>query len=363
MFRYQAGSARATSRPSPSPLSEPALPPPPPPRAAPKRSSPRPRRRSRAAAGSRPSTAIGGSSRSIRRTGRRRSAGRARSINQHRLVEAAERGGRPLPLNPHSAEARAVLAVALDWSGQVDRAVQVGLEAVELDRSSPTALAALAEAYSDQYRLREADELLAKALELAPDDPEVLSGRRASSARPAPTTPAPSSRTRGRSSLRRTGRTCTSVWATRSARRSSTTRRWRRSAGRPSCRRPMPAPRAGGAWSTTPARSTSTPSSGSSARIELDPTYATAYAQLAWIHYGRREYDRAEPLFVRAIELDRDGGRVAQYRHALGWIYVSVEAHRRGARAVHPGAGAEPGPPGRPRRAGAAPGRAHRRSR
>jgi tetratricopeptide (TPR) repeat protein len=58
--------------------------------------------------------------------------------------------------------------------------------------------------------------------------------------------------------------------------------------------------------------------------IELDPTYATAYAQLAWIHYGRREYERAEPLFSMAIELDRDGSRVAQYRHALGWIYVTA---------------------------------------
>ena len=59
--------------------------------------------------------------------------------------------------------------------------------------------------------------------------------------------------------------------------------------------------------------------------IELDQTYATAYAQLAWIHYGRREYDRAESLFGRAIELDRDAGRLAQYRHALGWIYVSAK--------------------------------------
>ena len=72
--------------------------------------------------------------------------------------------------------------------------------------------------------------------------------------------------------------------------------------------------------------------------IELDPGYATAYAQLAWIHYGRREYDRAEPLFLRAIELDRDANRVAQYRHALGWIYVtskrSTEAREQFTRAL-----------------------------
>src|SRR3712207_7540628 len=52
------------------------------------------------------------------------------------------------------------------------QSVQLGLEAVELDPRSAAALVALAEAYSDQYRLREADELLAKALELAPDRSE-----------------------------------------------------------------------------------------------------------------------------------------------------------------------------------------------
>ena len=27
---------------------------------------------------------------------------------------------------------------------------------------------------------------------------------------------------------------------------------------------------------------------------------------------------------MKAIELDRDGARLAQYRHALGWIYVAA---------------------------------------
>jgi len=92
--------------------------------------------------------------------------------NQHHVAEAAERGRQAVSMNPQSPDARAALAVALDWGGQLDRASQVGLEALKLDESSPAAVIALAEVYADQYRLREADELLARALEIAADNPE-----------------------------------------------------------------------------------------------------------------------------------------------------------------------------------------------
>ncbi len=208
-------------------------------------------------------------------------------LNEHQVSEAIDRARQALAVGPHSAEARAVLALALDWGGQVDRAAQIAREAVDLDRSVPSALGALAEASADQYRLLEADELLAKALKLAPADPD----------------------------LYRVGQHDDALAAF----------------GRAVELAPQDARAEGGRGMVFYAREEYDPAIASFQRaLELDPGYATAYAQLAWIHYARREYDRAEPLFGRAIELDHDGGRVAQYRHALGWIMVSA---RRSAEA------------------------------
>ncbi len=41
------------------------------------------------------------------------------------------------------------------------------------------------------------------------------------------------------------------------------------------------------------------------------------------IYYQRRDYARAQPLFERAVELERNPARNASYRHALGWIYLA----------------------------------------
>ena len=94
-------------------------------------------------------------------------------LNQNRLDAAVERGRQAVEVAPRSAYARAVLAVALDWSGQVDEASALARQAVQLDARSVAAHAALVEVLTDQYRLREADETLAVALELGPLDPEV----------------------------------------------------------------------------------------------------------------------------------------------------------------------------------------------
>ena len=43
----------------------------------------------------------------------------------------------------------AILAMALDWTGDYDEAIKVALKAVDVDRQSAEAHAALAEAYAD----------------------------------------------------------------------------------------------------------------------------------------------------------------------------------------------------------------------
>jgi tetratricopeptide (TPR) repeat protein len=245
-------------------------------------------------------------------------------VNQHHVVEAAERGRQAVQMNPQSPEARAVYAVALDWGGQVDRAGQVALEAQSLDQTSPAALLALAEVYADQYRLPEADDLLEHAIELAPADPEAF-------------------RTQG--VIRETradyaGAVESYIHATELAptwsylyvslghayRAQELYDQALSAFGRASELSPTDARAEGGKGMVFHAREEYEHAIDRFQRaIELDPTYATAHAKLAWIYYGRREYDRAEPLFLRAIELDRDAGRLAQYRHALGWIYVSTK--------------------------------------
>ena len=226
-------------------------------------------------------------------------------------------------MNPKSADARAALSVALDWSGQIEPAVQAGLEAVELDPRSPAAIVALAEAYSDQYRLREADELLVQALDLAPDDPEVhrvigvLKETRADYAGAV--------ESYGRAIEIAPRWSYLYVSLGHALRAQSQYDEALAAFGKAAELNPMDARAEGGRGMVYYAREEFDHAAARFQRaIELDPTYATAYAQLAWIHYGRREYDRAEPLFAKAIDLDRDGSRVAQYRHALGWIYIAA---------------------------------------
>jgi superkiller protein 3 len=250
-------------------------------------------------------------------------------LNEHRVSEAIDRARQAIAQGPRAAEARAVLAIALDWSGQVDRSAQIAHEAVDLDRSSPAALGALAEASADQYRLLEADELLVRALKLAPDDADLY--RVQGSIREARADYA------GAVDAYRQAIELAPAWSYLYVSLGHALRAQGQhdgalaAFGRAVELAPEDARAEGGRGMVFYAREEYDPAIASFQRaLELDPAYATAYAQLAWIHYARREYDRAEPLFGRAIELDHDGGRVAQYRHALGWIMLSA---RRSAEA------------------------------
>jgi tetratricopeptide (TPR) repeat protein len=244
-------------------------------------------------------------------------------INQHHVAEATERGRQAIAMNPKSAEARAVLAVALDWSGQVERAAQLGLEAIELDRTSPPALIALAEVYADQYRLREADELLAQAQDIVVDDPELYRVQGILRETRADYAGAVESYSRAIDLAPRWSYLYVSLGHAYRVQKQYDEALG--AFGHAVELSPTDARAEGGRGMVYHAREEYEHAIDRFQRaIELDPTYATAYAQLAWVHYGRREYDRAEPLFLRAIELDHDRGRLAQYRHALGWIYLNA---------------------------------------
>jgi len=243
-------------------------------------------------------------------------------VNQHRLADAVERAREAVNRGPRSADARAVLALALDWSGQVDQSVQAGLEAVELNRTNPTAVAALAEAYSDQYRLLEADALLTEALHAAPDDPDLY--RVQGAIREARADYA------GAVDSYRLAIDMAPAWSYlyvnlgHALRAQSQYDQALAAFSRAVELAPEDARAEGGRGMVYYAREEYEPAAASFQRaLALDPAYPTAYAQLAWIHYARREYDLAEPLFGRAIDLDHDAARVAQYRHALGWIMLS----------------------------------------
>lgn len=245
-------------------------------------------------------------------------------LNQHRVSDAIDQGRRAVDQHPTSAEARAALSVALDWSGLIDRAVEVAQEAFELDPSSPRALAALAEAYADEYRLQEADELVVRALALAPDDPEMY--------RVQGVVRETHADYGGAIDAYRQAITMAPNWSYLYVSLGHALRAERSydealaAFGRAAELAPADARAEGGRGMVFRAREEHEAAAEHLHRaIALDPTYATAYAQLGWLHYGRREYEKAEPLFARAIDLDRDGARIAQYRHALGWIYLNTQ--------------------------------------
>jgi tetratricopeptide (TPR) repeat protein len=43
--------------------------------------------------------------------------------------------------------------------------------------------------------------------------------------------------------------------------------------------------------------------------------------------YVQKQYDKAQPNFEKAVALEKDPGRNAEYRHALGWIYLNAKQY------------------------------------
>jgi tetratricopeptide (TPR) repeat protein len=73
-----------------------------------------------------------------------------------------------------SALNKAILAMALDWTGEYDDAIEVALEAVDQDPLSVEAHAVLAEIYADKNNWERALEEAEKAVEMDPNSPMAL---------------------------------------------------------------------------------------------------------------------------------------------------------------------------------------------
>jgi tetratricopeptide (TPR) repeat protein len=243
-------------------------------------------------------------------------------VFSHRYDEAIERAEQAAALAPRSPDARTVLALAHNWNGNSSRALAEAQRAVRADGSVAVAHAYVAEAQTDRYKLPEADAAIHRALELAPNDPEVLRVygylletrqdyaaaidvyERAIAARP------------------RWGHLHLALGHAQRV-----LRRYEDAAlafGRAAEVSPSD-PRAEGALGMMAfdQEDYATAVGHFERAIEIDPSYPTGHGQLGVIYYQRRDYPRAQPLFERAIELERSPARNASYRHALGWIYLA----------------------------------------
>ncbi|HEV7665360.1 MAG TPA: tetratricopeptide repeat protein, partial [Chloroflexota bacterium] len=103
-------------------------------------------------------------------------AGWARAlIYANKAADAIEHAQRAADLEPKSAELQALLALAFDWSGNVDRALTSARRATELDPKLAEGWAYLAEAETDKFKLKEASDALDRATAVGGrDNPEVL---------------------------------------------------------------------------------------------------------------------------------------------------------------------------------------------
>lgn len=240
--------------------------------------------------------------------------------------EAVEQAQKAVDLEPRVSLYQAILSLAQDWAGNPDRAIIAGRRAVELDPTLPAANAYLAEAFTDKYRLPEAQEALDKAMQ-APggkDDPEVLRVQaylqetKADYSAAAATYRKAIERAPERSylylslghALRALKEYDNAIQAFQKA----------------ADLNPQDARAEGGLGMVYYAlEEYDSAQSHLERAIEVDPSYASGYGQLGWVFYVQKQYDRARPNFERAIELEQDPLRNAAYRHALGWIYLSMK--------------------------------------
>jgi tetratricopeptide (TPR) repeat protein len=88
--------------------------------------------------------------------------------------KAEQRARKAVELDPRSAEARAVLCMALDWQSRYAEAQAECEAAVALDPASPTALAYLSEVQTDLGAIAAAQESARMALELDPEHADAL---------------------------------------------------------------------------------------------------------------------------------------------------------------------------------------------
>jgi len=184
---------------------------------------------------------------------------------------------------PESARAWAILGMTYDWLGLPQRAIAYCERAVELDPTLPEAYAFLAEAYIDAGQWYAANETIARAAELAPDNVDVLRNQAYV--------------------LENQGNYSGAIAGYREAlARHETQVHLYLAIGR----------NAGALGNLTVARNAYADA------VEIDPFNVVALDQLGWSHLLLGDYDSARQYLVEALDLDPDA--IDVYGH-LGTLY------------------------------------------
>ncbi len=225
---------------------------------------------------------------------------------------------------------QAVLALAHDWSGNPDRAITVARRAVDLDPKLPEAQAYLAEALTDRYKLRDAEDVLQKAAAAASprENPEVLRVQAYLQETKADYAGAVATYRR---SIQLAPEWSFLYLSLGHALRAQKLYAEASDAFQKAAELNPQDPRAEGGLGMVyyATEEYATAQSHLERSIEIDASYATGYGQLGWVFYVQKQYDRAQPNFERAVELEKDPAKNAAYRHALGWIYLSMKQYDR----------------------------------
>src|ERR1051326_3634940 len=254
-------------------------------------------------------------------------AGWARAlIYENKPAEAVEHAQKAVDLEPKSAEYQAILALAFDWSGNTDRALTAARRATELDPKLPEGWAYLAEAETDKFRLREAADALSHTGTAGSDNAEVLrvqaylAETNADYASAVDLYKRAIQQTPERSflyislghALRALKQFDAAIQAYQQA----------------SDLNPSDARAEGGMGTAYYAMEEYDSAQAHLERsVEIDPNYATGWGQLGWTFYVQKAYDKAQPDFEKAVDLEKDPTRNAEYRHALGWIYLNAKQY------------------------------------
>ncbi len=248
-------------------------------------------------------------------------------VYANKPAEAVERAQKATELEPRVAEYQAILALAHDWSGNPDRAITAARRAIELDPKLPEAHAYLAEALTDKYRLREAEEALDRATAAGgADNPTVL--RVQAYLQETKADYASAVATYKRAIERAPNRSYLYLSLGHALRAQKQYDDAIQAFQRAADLNPQDARAEGGMGLVYFAlEEYDSAKSHLERSVEIDPNYATGYGQLGWVHYVKKEYEAAQPLFEKAVDLEKDAAKNATYRHALGWIYLNTKQY------------------------------------
>jgi tetratricopeptide (TPR) repeat protein len=253
-------------------------------------------------------------------------AGWARAlIYANKPAEAIEHAQKAVDLEPKSADLQALLALAFDWSGNSDRALTSARRATELDPKLPEGWAYLAEAETDKFRLREANDALDRAAAVGGrDNPEILRVQAYLAETNADYTSAVDLYKRA---VEKTPERSYLYLSLGHAQRTlkhydEAIQAYQHAADL----NPEDARAEGGMGMAYYAMEEYDSAQSHLERaLEIDPNYATGWGQLGWVFYVQKIYDKAQPNFEKAVLLEKDPGKNAEYRHALGWIYLNTK--------------------------------------